>query len=60
MGFGLRQTLREAGYRLISVKKGEAIVEDESGKRELWFKHDSNPSYTLVIKKVGYEFVRSL
>ena len=57
----LRETLEQAGYRLVSIHNDEAIVEYiDTGKWEVWFKHDDNPSYTLVINDVGYEFVRSL
>ena len=57
----LRETLEQAGYRLVRIDNCTAIVEDvETGKRELWSKHNDNPSYTLVINDVGYEFVRSL
>jgi len=37
---------------------GEVILEDESGKRELWAANDDHAGYTVEIDGWGYEFVR--
>jgi hypothetical protein len=59
-GSQYRETLEEAGYKLVArIDEDQVILEDETGKRELWFKHDDNPGFTVEIDGVGYEFVRS-
>lgn len=56
----LIETLEQAGYVLESQWGDEAVVVDDEGKRELWVRKDDNPSYTLVIDGIHYEFVTSL
>lgn len=52
--------------RIISCDKYELIIEEynQPFKRELWLRHDDNPSFTLIIpkqnKKWGFEFVQTI
>jgi hypothetical protein len=56
-----REEFREAGYSLVQFNKdGSLIVQDESGKRELWAPNDDFAGYVLEVHGFGYEFVRSL
>lgn len=55
-----RRTCQEEGYIIISIIEGDAILENEDGKFELWREHDDNPSFTIEIDGVGYEFIRSI
>lgn len=57
----LRETLKEAGYNKIeSIGKGEYILTDSSGKRELWFANKHHASYGLKYKNTHLEFAYSV
>ena len=61
IGSQYRETLRESGYRLFErPEPGIAILEDEDGKRELWFVNDHSAGYVVQIGRWGYEFTRSV
>jgi hypothetical protein len=55
-----RETLEEAGMKLISRRYGEAVLEDETGKRELWVLNDDYCGYVIEIDGDGFEFVCSI
>ncbi len=56
-----RETLEEAGYTLVSrPEKGQVILEDRSGARELWQANDHFAGFVVEVGRWGYEFVRSL
>lgn len=59
-----REPLEETDYRIVKtwpdVDRGTVILEDETGKRELWVKHDDHAGYVVVINGKGYEFVGSI
>ena len=56
-----REGWKDAGYTQYMLgQAGEAFLMDENGEVELWQSHDSNPSYTVVIEGLGYEYVRTL
>lgn len=55
-----RETLEDAGLRLVAgMDDGEVILAD-GDKRELWQRNDHFAGYVVEIDGVGYEFVRSL
>ena len=57
----LRETPKQAGYvRAESFYKGEVVLTDVSGKRELWFCNKNHASYGLIYKNTHLEFIRSL
>lgn len=61
IGSQRRETLKESGYTLVSrPRRGEAILEDEGGKRELWAANNNFAGFVVEIGRWGYEFVRSL
>lgn len=58
----IRETLEEAGYVFVcSLEDDHVLVRDTTtspNKLEVFFKHDTCASWTLVIDGIGYEFVR--
>lgn len=55
-----RGTLEENELTFVALSRdGELIVEDTSGKQEVWFRNDHTSSYGLIYKGHVYEFARS-
>jgi len=57
-----REKIENTDYKVVRVDDGgrEVYLQDPDGKVELWVEHDDNPSYTVEINSIGYEFVRSV
>ena len=60
IGSQKRETLEEAGYKLISLCHGEAILKDDNGKYEVWQENDHFAGYVVEIHGNGFEFCRSM
>ena len=64
IGSQARERLEDTDYRLVKtwpdIERGHIILEDDTGKRELWFLNDHHAGYTIEIDGRGYEFARSL
>jgi len=60
VGSQTRESYSEAGYRIIRLYKGEALLEDSTGKKELWVRNNHFAGYVVEIAGVGYEFVESI
>lgn len=57
----LRETPKEAGYKVISLKGRQLILEDlADGKRELWARSPNFAGYAIFYKNNTYEFVTSV
>ena len=57
-GSQYRETLAEAGYRLIQKNDRYALLEDkDTGVLELWVQRDDFAGYVIEIDGIGYEFV---
>jgi hypothetical protein len=57
IGSQTRETLKESGYKLAGRPgKGQVILEDETGKKELWYANDCHSGYTVQVGRWGYEF----
>jgi hypothetical protein len=55
-----KQTLREAGYKYIDyLGQGEHLLENEDGKKEVWFSNKNHASWGLIYKNTHLEFARS-
>lgn len=58
IGSQYRETLEEAGYRLVSKNDEYALLENkDTNKLELWAEKDDYAGYVIEIDGVGYEFV---
>jgi hypothetical protein len=55
-----RETVEQAGYTVESFDGEEAVLIDETGKRELWVVNDGHASYGIRYANHDLEFVRSL
>jgi hypothetical protein len=59
----MKETLKQAGLTFISKKGNEYILQDENGKKEVWFHNPNHASSGIVDtingKKVDLEFARS-
>ena len=59
-----REPIEDTEYHIVKtwpeVSRGHVVLEDETGRRELWVKNDHYSGYVIVINGKGYEFVRSL
>ena len=56
IGSQYRETLAESGYKLVGRYPGAVILEDEEGKREIWYANDDHAGYTVQVGRWGYEF----
>ncbi len=57
----IRETFKQAGMKYIrSLGDGEHLLEDDTGKREIWFNNKSHASYSLIFKNTHLEFARSV
>jgi hypothetical protein len=57
----IRETLKEAGYvSIIPLGNGEYLLEDTTGKKEVWFANKNHASYGLKYKNTHLEFARSV
>lgn len=59
-GSQVRETLAESGYKLVGRKPGTVILEDASGKQEIWYANNHHAGYTIQVGRWGYEFVRDV
>ena len=57
----MKQTLKESGYKYIRYSDHfhAHILEDESGKKELWVANKNHASYGIIYKNTHLEFVSS-
>ncbi len=61
IGSQYRESLKEAGYKLISLKGKEAILEDKTTlQSELWILNNDYAGYVIEINGNGYEFVKTI
>lgn len=58
IGSQAREPLKESGYKLVGRLKGAVILQDETGKKELWYANDDHAGYTIQVGRWGYEFGR--
>lgn len=63
-GSQTRESYTDAGYRIVSMAatldRMSVVLEDETGKRELWRCSDGFAGYVVTIGGIGYEFIRTL
>jgi hypothetical protein len=63
-GSQTRESYVDAGYRLVAtwpdVDRGSVVLQDASGKRELWQRNPHYAGHVVTINGIGYEFVTSL
>lgn len=61
IGSQLRETLREAGLRLVGRPDNDSVIlyDPNTELFELWVKNDHHAGYTIEIDGCGYEFARS-
>jgi hypothetical protein len=59
IGSQIRETLKESGYKLAGrPSPGVVILQDEDGKKEVWYANDTHSGYTVQVGRWGYEFGR--
>lgn len=57
----MKETLKQAGYKHIkTLGNGEHLLEDEDGKKEIWFANKNHASWGLIYKNTHLEFARSV
>lgn len=55
-----KETLKEAGYKMIkSLGDGLFVLQNKSGKKEIWGANKNHASYGLIYKNTHLEFVSS-
>jgi hypothetical protein len=60
-GMPIRETFKQAGYvSCKSLGKGEFLLTDATGKKELWFSNKHHASYGIKYKNTDLEFARSI
>jgi hypothetical protein len=59
-GSQYRETLEESGYKLIEIIDDDdcALLENQYGEREWWYKNDYHAGWTIEVNGVGYEYGR--
>ena len=57
IGSQKRETLKEAGYKIVKEFRDDLVVTTKTGRLELWTKSNSFANYVMVYKGIGYEFV---
>lgn len=59
IGSQKRETLKQAGYKLVSKEDDFVVLKDkDTGKKEMWVECDDYSGYVIEINGKGYEFVR--
>lgn len=57
---GIRQSLKESGYKLIMANGNGAVLEDKYGTREFWQQNDDYAGYVIEIFGIGYEYINNV
>ncbi len=56
-----RESIADTDYSIVKrLNRRQILLQNSTGKRELWTRHDTFAGYTLEIDGTGYEFVRSI